>query len=897
MRDGGTVPMLEERPLLMLMDGHAMVHRAWHAIRTPLNVSSTGEEVRAVYGFLNTFLRSLGDWNPTHCAIAFDLPGPTFRHRQFREYKAHRPPSPPELRGQFGRIRKLMEAFGVPIFDMDGYEADDILGALCLQSEQQEMEALILTGDTDTLQLVSPWVRVLLGHGVQGRTVYDVPAVRERYGGLGPEAIPDIKALEGDTSDNIPGVPGVGAKTAIRLLTEFGSVEGIYDNLSKIRPPRLQKLLTENRDLALQGKALTTIVRDTPVTLDLEAARFWSYERSAVVDLLRELEFFTVVPRIPFPGADSQIAMDLTGEARDDQVETDYTVVDTESALDEMIDALDTPSGFSFDTETTTLSPTDSDIVGISFSNAPGRAWYVPVRHAEGEQLPLEDVMARTRPLFEGGLPKSAHNANYDLTVLSRHGITVRNLSFDSMLAAHVSGTKSIGLKALALDRLNEEMKQITDLIGTGRKQLTMDRVPISDTADYACADADFTQRLVAVLGDELETKGIRELFDEVEMPLVPVLVRMQLDGVSLDVPMLERLSQGLRDRMARIEARMYETVGHEFNLNSSQQLSDVLFKEFRLPPTKRRQKGFSTDASSLEGLKALIERGEAEGVDPRSPQVLDNILEYRQIAKIKSTYADSLPALVNPRTGRVHTSYNQTGSATGRVSSNDPNVQNIPVRTELGMRVREAFVAENAPEWTLLGRGLLADRAAHPGPHVPGPGPSAGVPQRRGHPRRDGVVRLRRSYRRGDVRYEARREDHELRRAVRPERLRHQPPDRSRPGRGRPVHRDLLRHVSRHSHLRRRDEAAVPGGRVRRDAAGQAALPAGDRLQELPRPRRGRARGHQHAHPGHRRRHHQDRDDPPPGAHRLAGPGVPDDPAGARRTDLRGAAGASWRR
>ena len=703
MRDGGTVPMLEERPLLMLMDGHAMVHRAWHAIRTPLNVSSTGEEVRAVYGFLNTFLRSLGDWNPTHCAIAFDLPGPTFRHRQFREYKAHRPPSPPELRGQFGRIRKLMEAFGVPIFDMDGYEADDILGALCLQSEQQEMEALILTGDTDTLQLVSPWVRVLLGHGVQGRTVYDVPAVRERYGGLGPEAIPDIKALEGDTSDNIPGVPGVGAKTAIRLLTEFGSVEGIYDNLSDIRPPRLQKLLTDNRDLALQGKALTTIVRDTPVTLDLEAARFWSYERSAVVDLLRELEFFTVVPRIPFPGADSQIAMDLTGEARDDKVETDYTMVDTERALDEMIDVLDTPSGFSFDTETTTLSPTDSGIVGISFSNAPGRAWYVPVGHDEGKQLPLDYVMERTRPLFEGGLPKSAHNANYDLTVLSRYGITVRNLSFDSMLAAHVSGTKSIGLKALALDRLNEEMKQITDLIGTGRKQLTMDRVPISDTADYACADADFTQRLVAVLGDELEDKGIRELFDEVEMPLVPVLVRMQLDGVSLDVPMLERLSQGLRDRMARIEARMYETVGHEFNLNSSQQLGDVLFKEFRLPPTKRRQKGFSTDASSLEGLKALIERGEAEGVDPRSPQVLDSILEYRQIAKIKSTYADSLPSLVNPKTGRVHTSYNQTGSATGRVSSNDPNVQNIPVRTELGMRVREAFVAENAPEWTLL--------------------------------------------------------------------------------------------------------------------------------------------------------------------------------------------------
>ena len=702
MRAGGTLPMLDEKPLLILMDGHAMVHRAWHAIRTPLNVSSTGEEVRAVYGFLNSFLRSLADWNPTHCVITFDLPGPTFRHRQFKEYKAHRPPSPPELRAQFVRVRQLMDAFGVPIFEMEGYEADDVLGALCRQAEQQEIEALILTGDTDTLQLVSPWIRVLLGHGVQGRTVYDVSAVKERYGGLGPEAIADIKALEGDTSDNIPGVPGVGSKTAIRLLVEHGSVEGIYDNLNAIKPPRVQKLLDENRDLALRGKTLTTIVRDTPVSLDLDAARFWRYDRSNVVELLRELEFFTVVPRIPAPGAESQLAMEMD-EVPVDRVDTSYVVVDTEKALEEMVGELDTPAGFSFDTETTALSPTDSDIVGISFSNAPGRAWYVPVGHSEGTQLPLPVVMERIGPLFASDLPKSAHNANYDLTVLSRYGVDIRNLSFDTMLAAHVSGTKSIGLKALTLDRIHEEMQQIKDLIGTGRKQRTMDQVPIQETADYACADADFTQRLVVNLQDELESKGIKKLFDEVEMPLVPVLVRMQLDGVSLDVPMLEKLSDELRDQMARIEAEMYELIGHEFNLNSSQQLGDVLFKELRLPPTKRRQTGFSTDASSLEGLKAMIEQGEAEDVDPRSPQVLDNILEYRQLAKIKSTYADSLPSLVSPRTGRVHTSYNQTGSATGRVSSNDPNVQNIPVRTELGMRVRKAFVARDAPEWTLL--------------------------------------------------------------------------------------------------------------------------------------------------------------------------------------------------
>ena len=703
MTSGGTMPMFPEKPLLMLMDGHAIVHRAWHAIQQPLNVSATGEEVRAVYGFLNTFLRMLSDWNPTHCAMTFDLPKPTFRHLRFKEYKAQRPPTPPELRGQFDRVRQLLQAFKIPVFEAEGYEADDVLGTLARQAAENEIEALILTGDTDTLQLVSPWVRVLLSYSVQKRTVYDEAAVKERYGGLGPEMLPDIKALQGDSSDNIPGIPGVGSKTAVRLVATWGGLDEIYQRLDEVTPPRLQQALRDNRDLAFRGKELTTIVRDVPVELDLAEARFWEYDRSDVVGLLRELEFFSAVSRIPesHRGFGAREAKAAAPES----VETQYVVVDSEDALEQMARELEASDGFSFDTEATSTDPMAAEIVGLSFSNAAGRGWYVPIGHVEGAQLPANGVFQRIAPLLDSEtVPKTLHGANFDMTVLANHGLRLRNVQFDTMLAAHVSGRKAFGLKALALECLNQELVPITDLIGTGRKQVTMAQVPIEKAAEYAVTNAEVTQRLRGVLEKELEDKAIRGTFDSVEMPLVPVLVRMQRNGVSIDSEMLTRTSSELGSRMSEIETGMYELVGHEFNLNSSQQLGDVLFTELRLPPTKRTQKGHSTDASSLEQLRVRIDRGEDEGVDARALKVLKQILEYRQASKIKSTYVDALPVLVNPKTHRIHTSYNQTGSATGRVSSNDPNVQNIPVRTEQGRRVRRAFVALEAPAWTLLG-------------------------------------------------------------------------------------------------------------------------------------------------------------------------------------------------
>ena len=704
MANGGTRPMLDEKPLLVLMDGHALVHRAWHAFQEPLNVSRTGEEVRAVYGFLNTFLRELGDWHPTHCAVAFDLPVPTFRHKTFAEYKAHRPPTPPELRPQFDRVRQVLDAFRIPVFEKEGFEADDVLGTLCRQAEDQRLETLILTGDTDTLQLVSSWVRVLMSFSVQKRTVYDEAAVRERYGGLGPSAVADIKALEGDTSDNIPGVPGVGKKTAIKLLREFGSIEGIYEHLDRVGPARTQQAMRDNRDLALSSKELTTIVRDVPVELDLEKARFWRYDRAAVVELLTELEFFTIVPRVPDPKGDGATATQAELPLDDEQPKTRCEIVETAEALDALVVQLGAPEGFAFEVETTSRDAMTADLAGLAFSNAAGSGWYVPVGHETGSQVDLQLALEKLRPVLESdAVPKVAHNANFDVTVLSKQGVQVNGLAFDTMVAAHAVGRKAFGLKAMALDYFNVELTDVADLIGTGRKQITMAQVPIEQAAEHATAKADIAWRLSAVLREDVEEKQVSRVLKEVELPLMPVLVRMQVNGVALDSGRLERMSGELGAEISRIEAETYDLVDGPFNLGSSQQLGEVLFKQLKLPPTKRTKTGHSTDASALEGLKHTIDQGTADDVDPKALRVLDLVLEYRQLTKIKSTYVDALPALVNPETGRIHTSYNQTGSATGRVSSNAPNVQNIPVRTELGRQVRQAFVAQHAPDWTLL--------------------------------------------------------------------------------------------------------------------------------------------------------------------------------------------------
>ena len=714
--------------LLIVIDGHALIHRSFHAIQQPLTVSSTGEDVRAVYGFINAFIRSLSDWNPSHIVITFDLPSPTFRHEMFDEYKAHRPPTPPELRGQFDRVRQLMSTFKVPIFELKGFEADDLIGTISKQAEELGINTLILTGDSDTLQLVTNKVRVLMSSSVQNRSLYDIQAVRERFGGLGPEFVAEIKALQGDSSDNIPGVPRIGVKTAIKLLTDYGSLEGIYDNLETVKPPGAKKALEENRDLAFRSKTLTTIVKEAPIKLDLDSASFGDYNREEVIDFLRELEFLSVIPRLPGtlpPDSDTSVDLGPGQMSLFQQPTTEATkfeVATTNENLQRLITEINSVSGFSFDTETTSTDQITCQLVGISFSTGHGTNWYLPIGHNESGQLPKETVLNSLRPVFEDpNIPVRAHNANFDVTVMEQAGVKVKGLQFDTMIAAHVGGRRNIGLKELALECFGVEMTPITDLIGKGKNQITMAEVPIEKAAPYAAADADFTQKLYGVMKEELENKNISKLFEEVEIPLIPVLVQMQRNGVSLDTKILSEMSITLGGQLQEIQSAMFELVGHEFNLNSPKQLSEILFGELKLPPTRKTRSGFSTDAQSLDDLKGLLDRGESIDSDPRSYEILNRILEHRELSKLKSTYIDALPNMLNVDTGRVHTSYRQTGTTTGRLSSNEPNLQNIPVRSELGRRVREAFIAREghslvAADYSQIELRVLAHFSKDPG-------------------------------------------------------------------------------------------------------------------------------------------------------------------------------------
>lgn len=712
-------------PRLLLIDGHALAYRAFYATvhGGKIMATSKGEWTNAVYVFVNKLLKVWNEMQPDYIVIAFDA-GKTFRHEAFPDYKAQRAQTPQELHDQVERIKQVAQAFNIPIITGEGYEADDVLGTLSRQAAEQGIETLILTGDQDILQLVDDRTRVLLARGRSGdETLFDETQVIEHLDGLKPRQIIDLKALTGDPSDNIPGIKGIGEKTGIELLKSYNSVEGIYDHLDEITNKRARAALEGQRDAALKYKDLVTIRRDAPVTLDWEQARAGRFDRADVARLFAELEFHSLLERIP-PGMGREAQKtDIPSVAP--RVELCYTVVDTPDKLDALVEALSAASAFALDTETTSTKPMEADLVGLSFATAPGRAWYVPVGHrataaqgrqpgsdleglplfaesagetaagaADEGQLALDLVVERLKPLLQDpNKAKYAHNAGYDLAVLAQTtGIWVQGLTFDTMIAGWLldPGSRSLGLKAMARERLGVEMTEIATLIGKGKEQTTFDRVPVSEAAPYACADADMTFRLVAGLEAELKDKAQWKLFTEVEMPLVPILAQMEMTGVKLDVEYLRQMSRELAQQEAQLEQKIYELVGHSFNINSTKQLGDVLFDELHLPKQGIRKTvhGYSTAADVLELLK------------DKHP-IIPLLLEQRQISKLRSTYVEALPALVNPRTGRLHTSYNQTGAITGRLSSSDPNLQNIPIRTELGRQIRRAFVAE--PGWLLL--------------------------------------------------------------------------------------------------------------------------------------------------------------------------------------------------
>ena len=678
-----TASLIPDRRLLLVVDGHSIVYRAYFALspRMALNVRSTGEPIGAVYGFVNMFLKVWTDLRPTYWAIAFDRAAPTFRHNIYAEYKAGRAKAPDELAQQFKRVRQVVEALGMPILEKDGFEADDFLGTLSRMATEQGIDTVLLTGDSDTFQLISPHVSVRYPNRVGEVAVYDVTKFRERYS-FEPGQFRDFKALKGDTSDNIPSVPGIGDVTATRLLQKFGDIATIYARINEVEPARYQPILKDHEATVRRNQQLVTIVRDMPIQYDFETGRPDHYDRAKVVKLFQELEFNSMAGRLPDFAREHQPVAADTGPQ-------DFHIIRTIPEIQALIAELRTAGRFALDVESSSPLAMTGDLVGLGLSAAAGKASYIPLGHKTGEQPNRDEALALLMPIFEdAGIEKITHNGKFDTLVLANEGISLKGLAADVIIAAYLAGAKSLSIGGQAFERLGVEIPAPTAFLGTGAKAITMERSPIEPVAEYTNARASATNRLWPIYEGELAREEQEKLFFEMEMPLLPVLARMERYGVALDQGALHEMSRELNDRLLEIEKQAYDSVGHMFNMGSPQQLSSLLFEELNLAKAKRTKQGYSTDAQVLEGLRG-------------SHPVVDHILEYRQISKLKSTYVDSLPEMVNPRTGRLHTTLSQTVAATGRLSSSDPNLQNIPVRTDLGKRIRDAFVAQR--DWILL--------------------------------------------------------------------------------------------------------------------------------------------------------------------------------------------------
>jgi DNA polymerase-1 len=689
---------MTSKPRLFLIDGHALAYRTYFALTGVGGggrwLTKSGEPTAGTYGFTSVLLKLLEDEQPEYLAVSFDT-GRTFRDDLYDEYKATREKMPDDLRLQIERIREVVSAFGIPILEAENYEADDVLGTIARKAADQGIEVVILTGDRDLLQLASDNVIIrLAGQKLSEALDYGPDEVRKRYE-LEPAQLIDQKALMGDSSDNIPGIRGIGEKTSLKLLKEYGDLDGIYEHLEDVAT-RYRNKLEEQRDEAYLSRKLGKIVTDVPIEFDLDACRAAGYDRDAIADLFRDLEFRTLLNRIP--GAEEletggQMNLFVSSTVGETETVVETVTIQKSADLIDLSKRLAEATVISFDVETTSTDPMQARLVGISLAIDNAQGFYIPTGHdpsnAGGDQLTLNEVVEALKgPMTDHDIPKVGHNLKYDYLMLLRNGLKVAPLSFDTMIAEWLCdpASRNLGLKNLAWVRLGLEMTEIRELIGSGRNQRTMDKLPIEEVAPYAAADAVVCLQLKPQLEEELRAKEQWDLFTNVEMPLVPILAGMEKAGILLDSDFLDQLSETMEARLDEIQAEIFQSVGHEFNVNSTQQLSAVLFEELKITPPDRTRKTssgyYSTAASVLEELQA-------------EHKIAAQVLEYREIAKLKSTYADAFPQQVNPETGRVHTSYNQTGSVTGRLASSDPNLQNIPIRTELGREIRRAFVAE----------------------------------------------------------------------------------------------------------------------------------------------------------------------------------------------------------
>jgi len=699
------VPEPQTKQRLVLIDGHSLVYRAFFAL--PSLTDREGNIVNAAYGFTSMLLLALQE-HPDYVLASFDLGGRTFRHEELAQYKATRRPTPPELSPQFPLTRDIVRAFGIPIYEIQGVEADDVIGTLARQAREQGLHSTIVTGDLDALQLVNDDVFVLTSkRGVSETILYTPDRVRERYG-LEPIQTVDLKGLVGDVSDNIPGIRGIGEKTAIKLIQEFGSVESLVENRERVTPPKIKKLLDEHWEQALLSKRMATIVLDVAgVTLDLSHGSAKDYRPDAARTILSDLGFRSLAARVPqtwtdgsamsappifAPPARDQGRLPLDGQPAEARQPTlalestateSVTVIRESDDLDRLIAAFAAAERAGFQVVTLDDVPRHGRIAALVVGLNEREIFYVPLAHEEERCLELRDVLRRFAPSLQNAKPsKLGFNQKADYLALRAHGIELGGADWDLLVAAYLlnSGVRSPSLEALASDVLHRSIEGREALFGSGKAATTCDQVDVMRAAAFFGERMRVMLQLAPRLESELDRLGNAELFRDLEMPLVPVLAEMELAGVSIDLPYLQQVSRELYDQLQRLDQEIADVAQGPINVNSPQQLARFLFEDLDLPGGRKTKSGYSTDATVLEGLR------------DQHP-VIPKILEFRQLSKLKGTYVDALPLLVDAKTHRVHTSFNQTVAATGRLSSSDPNLQNIPIRTEVGQKVRRAFI------------------------------------------------------------------------------------------------------------------------------------------------------------------------------------------------------------
>lgn len=666
-----------KRKRLFLIDGFAIAYRGYFALmRQPLT-NSRGENTSAVYVFALSLFKILKDEKPDYIAVALDSPEPTFRHEQYEPYKATREKMPDDMIPQIEWIEEMIDGFRIPVIKKAGFEADDIMGTLARQAEDKGIDTYLVTGDKDFMQLISDHIKIYKVHsGSKMAEIIDRNGVHEKFG-VTPEQITDMLGLMGDSSDNVPGVPKVGQKTASKLIHEYGSMENLLKHTNEVKGNALKQNLQEHQEQALLSKQLVTIDTKVPLKLKFDSMKVEPWNHKKLYHLFHDLNFASLTRELEIPSAPAK-----------KQLKRDYKAVITDKDWESFLALLKKQKEFVFDTETTGLNPLVAEIVGLSFSFKPGEAYYIPVMD---DKIVDTNKLNRLKPfLEESKTGKTGQNLKYDMLILSQYGIEVQGVSFDTLIAAYLlnPGRRTNNLDALALDYLNIKKIPISELIGTGRNQITMDEVPLEKITEYACEDADATGQLKTLFEKELKKNKLETLFNDVEMPLSIVLYDMEKTGVGLDAPFLEKMSGKIGNKLKTLETEIHKLAGEEFNINSTQQLGKILFEklkiheEFGKKKAKKTKTGYSTDAAVLEQYSQNT--------------LVKHLLDYRQFTKLKNTYIDALPKLINRKTGRLHTSFNQTVTATGRLSSSDPNLQNIPFRTELGREIRRAFIPKD---------------------------------------------------------------------------------------------------------------------------------------------------------------------------------------------------------